>query len=259
MAIRLQIEQGLATITVDCPATMNVIGLTELRELNTVTCRIADDPEVRVVLIRAEGAVFGAGGDLSCFQCGERDSPQTLQEIGHEVKAIILRVRNLRAIVIASVQGAVIGGSMTLMNAADLVIAAKGTRFNMGYARIGASPDGGSSWFMPRLVGARKTLEWMLLSDNFDADTALSFGLVNQVVPAEQLRDVCDKLAARLVRGPQESFARMKRLVYQATEQTLAQQLDAEIEQLAAVVKTPDFAEGISAFFGKRVPHFNLK
>ncbi|MES2071136.1 MAG: enoyl-CoA hydratase-related protein [Pseudomonadota bacterium] len=259
MATHLLKENGLATIVFDYPATLNVMGLNEIRELNHVTQDIVDDPSIKVVLIRANGPIFGAGGDLASFQPDRCDPPELLREYGRELNPTILRLRGMPAIVVASVHGAVAGGSMGTMNAADMVIAAKGTRFNTAYARIGASPDAGSTWFMPRIIGMRKTLELLLLSDNFDADAALSYGLVNQVVPPEQLRDVTDKMVARLLHGPHETYARMKRLVYQSCSTSLAQQLDDEIEQFAAITATKDFAEGVSAFLGKRAPHFGCQ
>jgi 2-(1,2-epoxy-1,2-dihydrophenyl)acetyl-CoA isomerase len=257
MATHLRMDKGMATIVFDYPATLNAMGVKEIRELNKVTQEIVDNPEIRVVLIRAEGPVFGAGGDLTEFDPErQQDTPEMLRAIGRELNPSILRLRGMPAVVVASVHGAVAGGSMGTMNAADLVIAAKGTRFNLAYARIGASPDAGSTWFLPRTVGIRKTLEWMLLSESFDADTAMKYGLVNQVVPAEQLRDVSEKLAARLLHGPRETYTRMKRLVYQSCFTPLAQQLDDEIEHFAAISATPDFAEGIDAFLCKRAPHF---
>jgi 2-(1,2-epoxy-1,2-dihydrophenyl)acetyl-CoA isomerase len=245
MSIRLEKANGLATIIFDNPNCMNVMGAAEIRALNQLTELLAEDRSIRVVIIRAEGKVFGAGGDIASFKPGDPASPEAIREIGAELNQAILRLHKLPAIVIASVHGAVAGGSMGTMNAADLVIAAKGTRFNMAYAKIGASPDVGNTWFLPRLVGNRKALEWLLFSENFDAD--------------EQLKDVTEKLAMRLLRGPQETYARMKRLVYQSDATSLEQQVRDEIEAFASVTMTPDFAEGVSAFLDKRTAHFGCK
>ncbi|MFZ6657560.1 enoyl-CoA hydratase/isomerase family protein [Undibacterium sp. TJN19] len=259
MSIRLDNANGLATIVFDNPDNMNVMGVEEIRTLNRLTAQIADDASVRVVVIRAQGKVFGAGGDIASFRPGDPTSPEAIREIGAELNQAILRLHNLPAIVVASVHGAVAGGSMGTMNAADLVVAAKGTRFNMAYAKIGASPDVGNTWFLPRLVGNRKALEWLLFSENFDADQALAFGLINLVVPPEQLFDVTEKLAMRLLRGPRETYARMKRLIYQSEATSLEQQVNDEINAFASVTMTPDFAEGVSAFLGKRAAHFGCK
>lgn len=256
MTTHLTIEGGLATVVFDSPATLNAMGRTEIADLNLVTERIAATPGVRVVLLRAEGPVFGVGGDLGMLEPHKGDVPQTLREIGRDLNPAILRLHQLPAIVVASVHGAVAGGSLGVVCAADIVIAARSTKFNLAYARIAASPDAGNSWFLPRLVGPRKALEWLLLSENFDADAALSSGLVTRVVPDEELRAATDGLVTRLLAGPHGSFARMKRLVHQAETTSLMQQLDDEIENFAQAAEDPDLAEGIAAFLAKRKPRF---
>lgn len=256
MTIHLTLANGLATIVFDDPATLNALGAPQITELNRLTERIAAEPDVRVLLLRAEGPAFGAGGDVASFRPGKADTPALLREIGRQLNPMILRLHTLPAIVLAAVHGAVAGGSVGLMNAADLVIAAQGTRFNMAYARLGASPDAGNSWLLPRLAGTRKTLEWLLLSDSFDADTARSFGLVNWVVPAEELADATAKLVARLLAGAHGSQRRIKRLLHQSGTTPLAQQLDDEIEQFAQATASADFAEGVAAFLQKRAPRF---
>lgn len=259
MSLQLHTERGLATIVFDNPGCMNVMGVQEITELGRISLQLEDSPFIRVVVIRAEGPVFGAGGDLNCFHPGDAQAAERLRTVAAELNQAVLRMRRLPAIVITAVHGCVAGGSMAAMNVADLVIAAKGTRFNTAYARIGASPDAGASWFLPRLMGARKALECLLLADNFDADTALAYGLVNQVVPPEQLRDVTDKLAARLMCGPRESYAHMKRLVCQADNTSLAQQLEDETAAFVGASMSADFAEGVAAFLGKRSAHFGCK
>ncbi|HTN67533.1 MAG TPA: enoyl-CoA hydratase-related protein [Burkholderiaceae bacterium] len=259
MTMHLQIADGLATIVFDNPGSFNVMSIDQLTAFGQATEQLAADPGVRVVVLRAEGPIFGGGGDIASFRLGADDAPDQLRAIGRVLNPAILRLRALPAIVVAAVHGAVAGGSVGMMSAADLVIAAQGTKFNLAYARIGASPDVGNSWFLPRLVGARKALEWLLLSDDFDADTALAHGLVNQVVPAAQLRAAADQLVARLLAGPHGSQARMKRLIYQSESTPLAQQLYDEIEHFAQATATPDFVEGVTAFLQKRAPHFGQK
>lgn len=256
MSLHLQIADGLATIVFDNPNVLNVMSIAQITEFNRATEQIAADASVRVVLLRAEGPAFGAGGDITSFRPGAADAPEALRAIGRVLNPSILRLRALPAIVVAAVHGAVAGGSVGVMSVADLVIAAAGTRFNLAYARIGARPDAGNSWFLPRLVGSRKALEWLLLSDNFDAEEALAFGLVNQVVPADQLRAASDKLVARLLAGAQGAQACMKRMVYQSETTPLAQQLDEEIEHFAQATVSADFIEGVTAFMQKRQPRF---
>src|SRR5262249_31311406 len=123
-------------------------------------------------------------------------------------------------------------------------------------SRIGASPDGGATHFLPRLVGTRKTLELMLLSDRIDAQTALGMGLVNRVVAANDLEAETGRLARRLADGATQAFAETKRLVNDGFERALGDQLAAEVEAFARCAGTRDFAEGVTAFVEKRKPEF---
>jgi 2-(1,2-epoxy-1,2-dihydrophenyl)acetyl-CoA isomerase len=154
------------------------------------------------------------------------------------------------------VHGAVAGAGVSVMAAADLALAAEGTKFSLAYSRIGASPDGGSTYFLPRLLGARRALEMMLLADTFDAQAALRLGLVNWVVGAGELAAETAKLAGRLAQGPTAAFAETKWLVNRSYEQALAPQLEAEMEAFARCAVTRDFAEGVTAFVEKRKPNF---
>ncbi|MGH8622403.1 MAG: enoyl-CoA hydratase/isomerase family protein, partial [Burkholderiales bacterium] len=145
---------------------------------------------------------------------------------------------------------------VSLMAAADLAIAAEGTKFTIAYSRIGASADGGATHFLPRLAGMRKALELMLLSDAFDAQAALRLGLVNWVTGAEQLGPETEAIARRLALGPTLALGEIKRLVNESHDQALAAQLEAEVEAFARCAATRDFAEGVTAFVEKRKPLF---
>ena len=256
MTIRLEIAHGLASVIFDNPAALNAMDAAMAPRLAQVTAQIAADPSVRVVLLRAEGPAFGVGGDIGHFREDLAGLPAALRELGHEINPAIAALRELPAIVVAAVHGAVAGGSVGLMSTADLVIAAESTKFNLAYARIGGSPDIGNSWFLPRLVGPRRALELLLLSESFDAQAALRYGLVNQVVPDAQLGAAAEALVARLLAGPREAYARIKRLVYRSERTSLRQQLDDEIENFAQLAETEDFAEGVAAFLEKRAPKF---
>jgi len=171
--------------------------------------------------------------------------------IGSLHEAVVL-LANINAPVIASLHGAVAGGSLSLSLACDLAIAADTARFNLAYANIGASCDVSGSWNLPRLVGLRNAMQIALLSETFDAAEALRLGLVNRVVPADRLHEETMALARRLAAGPTQAYGRMKRLMRQSFETDLATQLDAERENFKASTQTDDFKAGISAFLAKR-------
>ena len=157
---------------------------------------------------------------------------------------------------LASVHGAVAGAGVSLMAAADLAVAAADATFTLAYSRIGASPDGGATHFLPRLIGSRRALELMPRSDTIDARTALAFGLVNRVVDRDALERETARIAERLAHGATRAFGETKQLVNGAFDRALAESLAAEVEAFARCAATADLAEGVTAFVEKRKPEF---
>jgi 2-(1,2-epoxy-1,2-dihydrophenyl)acetyl-CoA isomerase len=145
---------------------------------------------------------------------------------------------------------------MSLMLGADLVLAAENAYFSTAYASIGLSPDGGGTWFLPRIVGTRKAAELMLLAERLSAQQALELGLVNRLVVPDRLEEQTQQLALRLKSGPRHAYGEIKRLLNRAGTLDLAGQLQAEAESFARCSATKDFAEGVSAFLAKRRPDF---
>ena len=218
------------------------------------------DRSVRCVVIRG-GEHFMAGGDLKWFDDLVRSRSPAENRVQfegfvHEVHALILSVRRMPKPVLASVSGAAAGFGMSLMMACDLVIAADNAYFSLAYALIGASPDGGSTFALPRIVGAKKAMEIALLGERFDAAAAERLGLVNRVVPAAALDQETGKLAARLAAGPSAVYGRTKALLNGSLNASLETQLQREAEAFAQSAAEPDFAEGIRAFVEKRKPQW---
>lgn len=251
------VADGMATLTLNRPQVMNALDAEMIGRLREVAEQVERDAAVRAVVLRGAGAAFCAGGDVTTFRANLARVPAMVREVAGDLHHAVLALRRAPKPVLASVHGAVAGAGVSLMAAADLAIAADGTKFTLAYGRIGTSPDGGVTYSLPRLVGYRKALELMLLSDPFDAQTALRLGLVNWVVGTEQLAAETDAIARRLALGATVAFGETKRLVYQSTDQTLAAQLDAEVEAFARCAATRDFAEGVTAFTEKRMPRFS--
>ena len=152
--------------------------------------------------------------------------------------------------------GPVAGAGLSIALLADLAIAADDAQFTLAYARIGASPDGSATWSLPRIVGLRKALELALLAETIDAAEALRLNLVNRVVPREHLEGETAALAARLAAGPALAYGRIKQLMRTSFDRSLAEQLAEEAAAFTALAASADFAEGVSAFVGKRPPRF---
>jgi 2-(1,2-epoxy-1,2-dihydrophenyl)acetyl-CoA isomerase len=250
------IADGVATITLNRPQVMNALDVGMLRGLRVAAERAERDASARAVVMRGAGPAFLAGGDIALFHANLARMPALVKEGATELHQTILALRRAPKPVLASVHGAVAGAGMSLLAAADLCIAAEGTKFTMAYSKLGTSPDGGATHSLPRLVGNRKALELMLLSDAFEAQAALALGLVNWVVGAERLGAETEAIARRLAQGATVAYGEIKRLVYASADQSLAAQLDAEKEAFARCAGTRDFAEGVTAFIEKRKPGF---
>lgn len=250
------VDDGVATITLNRPQVMNALDAGMLHGLREAAERAERDASARVVVVRGAGPAFLAGGDVGLFHANLPRMAALVREGATEFHHAILALRRAPKPVLASVQGAVAGAGISLIAAADFCIAAEGTKFTMAYSKLGTSPDGGATHTLPRLVGNRKALELILLSDAFDAQTALRLGLANWVVGAEQLEAETESLARRLAQGATVAYGEIKRLVYAGADQSFAAQLDAEKEAFVRCAATRDFAEGVTAFVEKRKPEF---
>jgi 2-(1,2-epoxy-1,2-dihydrophenyl)acetyl-CoA isomerase len=255
-SVLYSLAEGVATITLNRPEVMNALNAAMMNSLRAACEEAAADTSVRAVVLRGAGPAFLAGGDVAMFHANLARMPALAREGGGELSRTIVALQRAPKPVIASVHGAVAGAGVSLMAAADLAIAAEGTQFTLAYSRIGASPDGGATYFLPRLLGYRKALEIMLLADAFDAKAALAMGLVNWVTMPEALLAETERLAQRLAQGPTAAYAQSKRLAQDGYDRTLAAQLKEEIETFARCAGTADFAEGVTAFVQKRKPQF---
>jgi len=261
--VRVELDNHLLTITLNRPDMLNALNRDMTKALGVITEAIPQEPAVRVVLLQGAGDHFMAGGDLKEFQAMRENAPNSkafakkFEEFVPEAQAPILRLRSLRQPVLASVRGSAAGYGFSLMNACDMVIAADNAVFTIAYARIGISPDGGSSWTLPRIVGYRRAFELMALSDRFDAATALQFGLVNRVVGLSDLDQETASLAGRLVAAPAVAIGNTKQLLARSPGRNLEEQLAVEGDSFVECAAQPDFEEGLNAFLEKRSAKFN--
>ena len=255
-AVKLSVEGGVATVALNRPHVMNAMDGEMMRQLRPIAEAVEKDSSVRAVVLRGEGAAFMAGGDVAVFHQHLAELPELIVTWGREMHAAFLALRRMGKPVLASVHGAVAGAGFSLMCAADLAIAAVDTRFTLAYANIGASPDGGSTYFLPRLVGYKKAMELALLPDHFDAETAKGLGLVNWVVAGDKLVEETTRIARRLADGPTGAYAEAKRLINQSFATTIETQMEEELQAFSRCARGTDLKEGVTAFVEKRKPVF---
>jgi 2-(1,2-epoxy-1,2-dihydrophenyl)acetyl-CoA isomerase len=254
-AVLLTIEDGVAEIRFNRPERLNALSVEVANGFDEAVDRALADPKSRVIVLSAEGRAFVAGGDLKHIGSAS-DRGAAAEQLFGPAHAALQKLAAADPIVIASVKGAVAGAGMSLCINADLSIAADDAVLNLAYTKIAGAPDCGGSWALPRLVGMRKALEIALLSDNISAHEALALGLVNKVVPRDELEAKTRELALRLANGPTTAFGVTKRLIRTSLDRTYGEQLDAEASGFRECAAHPDFAEAVGAFFEKRKPVF---
>jgi len=207
--VQLAVENGVALLTLNRPMVLNAVDIALAEALDAAVCRIEQAGEARAILLMGAGRAFCAGGDVSKFDGREPHATVAARTIAAFHPAI-LNLASSRLPTIAAVHGAVAGAGISLMLACDFVVAASNTRFTLAYPKIGATIDGGASWFLPRLVGLRKAKELALLSETIDSATALTLGLLNRVVELGALPNVARSFASQIAAGPTAAFGAIK-------------------------------------------------
>lgn len=247
---------GIVNVVINRPEVLNAIDVPTAREIGEAFASLHDDHAVRCIVLSGAGRAFVAGGDLARFADDFDHADGVVDELLDALHPAVEVLTTHDAPVLASVHGAVAGAGLSLMLACDMVIAAADTRFLLAYDRVGASPDCGGTYFLPRAVGPRKAAELMLLGESWDAQTAERHGLVNRVVPSAALRSETARLAARLAQGPTQAFGAYKRLARASFASELSVHLETERAAFRSLTKTADFRAGVSAFLAKRTPAF---
>jgi 2-(1,2-epoxy-1,2-dihydrophenyl)acetyl-CoA isomerase len=254
-SIEYDVEDHVATITLNRPEALNALTDDMLGELGDAVHRAGRDAAVRVLVLTGKGRGFCSGQDLRSLnaQPGERDIGRHLDQYYHP---LILRLAALEKPTIAMVNGVAAGAGMSLALACDMRVAAEEARFTQAFVRVGLVPDSGSSYFLPRLIGYARALEMAMTGMIVDSHTALAWGLVNRVVPSEQLAEETYKLAQALAGGPPLALGMIKREIAYGASQPLAAALEREKDFQIRAAATADHREAVTAFFAKRPPVF---
>lgn len=253
--IKFDFADGIARIIFNRPEALNAIDVATAEALLANCQKLQFRQDLRVVVLSGAGKAFMAGGDLVAFR--ESDDPSAMASaIIRPLHAALMILSELSVPVIGSVQGAVAGAGFSLAVGCDMTIASLDARFCLAYLGIATSIDGGGSWHLVRQVGLQRAMELAYTNASMTAEEAVRLGLIARAVPVEQLEAETSSLAARLASGPSFAFGKVRRLLRQAGQRTLVEQLAAEHDSFCDCAATADFREGITAFFERRKPAF---
>jgi 2-(1,2-epoxy-1,2-dihydrophenyl)acetyl-CoA isomerase len=249
-------DGGVVTVTMNRPERKNAANGAMLTELRDIFEEIERSPEDRVLVLTGAGGAFCSGADL-----GDPDGPATGAAVPGIVRMrrlgdVALALHRLTKPAIAKVDGVAVGAGFSLALGCDLVVASDRARLSMIFSKRGLSLDNGGSWLLPRLIGLAKAKEVALFGDILGAEEALAFGLVNRVVPLDELDEFVDAWARRLAAGPPLAMAMTKTLLNGAMGSSMAEAVEHEARCQAVNFGTEDTAEAMAAFAQKREPRF---
>jgi 2-(1,2-epoxy-1,2-dihydrophenyl)acetyl-CoA isomerase len=254
--LQYEVQEGIATITMNRPDVLNAFNEQMFRELQDVLRAVERDEAVRVVIVTGAGRGFCAGQDLAEMRA-RYERPEEAMSIGEHLRSrynpLILRIRNTEKPFIAAINGVAAGAGCSLALACDLRVMAETASFVFNaFAKIALIPDSGSTWFLPHLAGYARAFEAATLIDRLDASRALAWGLVNAVVPPDQVMPTAQEWAARLRELPARAVGFLKRALNRALTFTLEQSLDYEAHLQEVAARTPEHRERVEAFLRRR-------
>ncbi|HVQ75198.1 MAG TPA: enoyl-CoA hydratase-related protein [Candidatus Binatia bacterium] len=251
-----EVTDAVATITLNRPEAYNALNLALAREVFQAVLEADEDPGVRCIVVTGAGKAFCAGGDVKDFADNPERIGIVVKELTTYLHGAVSRLVRTPKPVIMGVNGVAAGGGMSFALGGDLVVAAESARFTMAYAKIAASPDGSSSYFLPRLVGLRRAIELHYTNRVLTAREALEWGLITRVHPDAEFASALGTLARELAQGPTLAFGRAKLLFHQSTHESLETQMELEAQAIAASGHTEDFRMAVAAFAKKQAATF---
>ncbi len=255
-SLLLEVADGVAKVTMNRPDSFNVLNLEMARELSEVSIICGEDPGIRAVVLTGSGKAFSGGGDINEFSSVGEDLPAHTKRMTIYFHGAVSRFAWMDAPLITAVNGAAGGGGMSIAIMGDLVFAARSAKFTLAYTRIGLTPDGSSTYYLPRIIGVRRTMELALTNRTLSAHEALDWGIVNRVVDDEACVDAAMALAKELAAGPTGAYGGVKNLLASSFGDSLEGQMEREARHIARRAGGADVPEGIRSFLEKRPAKF---
>lgn len=256
--ILFELHEGVARITLNRPDKLNSFTTVMHEELRQALDHIQAHNEARVLVLTGAGRGFCAGQDLAdpSMQLTTDTRPDIGNVVERDYKPLVLRLQNLRVPTIAAVNGIAAGAGASVALACDLVLAAKSASFLQAFSKIGLVPDTGGTWFLPQRIGMARAMGLAMLADKLPAEKAEQWGLIWAAVDDAELWPRVHALAQQLALAPTKALVRTRQALHAAPNHTLEQQLSLEGGFMRELGWSPDFAEGVQAFFEKRAPRF---
>ncbi|MBP7336860.1 enoyl-CoA hydratase-related protein [Niveispirillum sp.] len=254
--IRYEVEDGVARIILDNPDAGNAIDQTFADRLLDLAHAAEDDKAVRAVLLTGTGRLFCVGGNVRAFAAASDNLGNFVRKLTASLHMAVARLASLSKPVIVAVNGPAAGAGLGLAILGDVVLAARSASFTVAYPGIGLSPDAGTTFLLPRLVGLRKAQEMLFLAKTLNAEEAVAAGLATMLLEDADLRPQADRIARRLASMPTLALARSKRLLLSSSSRELETQLEREAADIAICSLEPHATEGISAFLEGRKARF---
>lgn len=262
-AIRTSIDDGLATVEISRPDVMNALSFDAMGQLRDALREVGEDPNVRAVLLRGDPAVghFSTGADVNelVMAAGTAQPAEAAERIDRQLHGIVRELVTMKKPNVAAVEGAAVGAGCNIALAADLTYAHEDARFGELFTRVGVAMDSGGSYILPRLVGMKKAKELAFFAEEFGADDAEDWGLINEAIPAEDYEDRVAERADDLASGPTKALAGTKKMLHYGAENSVDDALEREAWIQAAMFQTDDMDEGVNAFIQDREPEFEGK
>lgn len=250
------VDDGLAQITLNRPEAANALNLQMTHDLLHAAIRCDEDRDIRAVLLTGAGdRMFSAGGDIKAFTAAP-DAGVLVKEMTTYLHGAVSRLARMDAPLVVAVNGTAGGGGLSLAMAGDIILASESAKFTSAYTAAAFSPDGSSTYFLPRAIGLRRAAEMFLTNRVLTAQEALDWQLITRIIPADRLMDEAVTLGRHLAAGPTLAYGRVKRMLHSTFTESLESQMEWEARNIADMMSTADAKEGTAAFLEKRPPRF---
>ncbi len=251
------VSDGVAHLRLSRPDGLNAIDRERVRAVASAVAQIDTADGLRAVLIDADGPNFSAGADIKSLAAEPQHLVDELRSSVSIFHGALEVLSGLDIPIVCAAQGVVAGGALGLLWCADVILAASDLKLAAGFATLGLSPDGGSSWVLPRLVGDHRARAMMMLGRTVSAEEALEWGVVDRVLAREALHDEAHRLAAELASGPTVAYCHLKRLLRTGAQAGWSEQLAAERITLMTSAASADAIEGVRSAAEGRPPRFS--